>query len=124
MGHSFQELADATMAEMRQATQLARETHFAHRAEEAERAEESIRTAMFDEMDVDYTADDEIKALGAKVCWTSWKPTHTRTPSWPPTSKGTGRTAQQRLKRVKGALDDGARRPSLRHRSPRPRRQE
>ena len=51
MGDSLQELADA----------------FAHRAEEAERAEESIRTAMFDEMEVDYTADDEIEALGAKV---------------------------------------------------------
>ena len=74
MADSLQALADATMAEMRQVELQARETqnlattaptrdHFAHRAEEATRAEESLRTAMFDEMEVDYTADDEIEAL-------------------------------------------------------------
>ena len=53
-----------TMAEMRQVALQARETkslvatapttdHFAHGAQEAERAEEPLRTAMFDEMEVD-----------------------------------------------------------------------
>ena len=157
MGDSLQELADATMEEMRQATQLARETqnlattapttdHFAHRAEEAERAEESIRTAMFDEMEVDYTVDEEIEALGAKVVLDVMEADAHANTILPPTSKrephntrprasdgprearpiGQGKqrqlgcTTQQRLNWRKGLPDDGAGRPSPRQRSPGP----
>ena len=66
--------------------------YFAHRAEEAERGEESIRTAMLDEMEVYYTADDEIEALGAKVVLDVMEAdAHANTilATKPPISKGT-----------------------------------